>query len=283
MYKGLTLNEVLKSRKKYGSNTLSKTKRNTFFKSFLETLGDPIIKILIIALAFKTIVLFKNFDWYETIGILIAIFLASFISTISEYGSEKAFDKLQEESSKIKTKVRRDNITKEIPSDDVVVGDLIVLEEGDRIPSDGVLILGELVVDESSLTGESKEVYKDKDNNKLYKGTVVSSKQGLMKTTRVGDNTYYGRISKELQEKSPESPLKERLKVLAKTISKIGYLGALLGFISHLFSCIVLKNNYDYSLIIETLKNINLMSSYIIESLTLSVTIIIVCVPEGLL
>ncbi len=282
MYKGLNDNDVTKYRKEYGSNALSIKKKDSFFKLLLETLGDPIIKILIIALAFKTIVLFKNFDWYETIGILIAILLASFISTISEYGSEKAFDKLQEESSKIKAKVRRNGITKEVFIEDIVVNDIVVLESGDRVPADGVLIEGELICDESQLTGETKEIYKDKDNYKLYRGTVVTQKIGLMKVTKVGDNTYYGKISKELQEKSPESPLKTRLKVLANTISKIGYVGAALGFISHLFSIIVIGNNYDHNLIMQTVTNVNLMSNYIIESLTLAVTIIIVCVPEGL-
>ena len=282
MYKGLNDNDVTKYRKEYGSNALSIKKKDSFFKLLLETLGDPIIKILIIALAFKTIVLFKNFDWYETIGILIAILLASFISTISEYGSEKAFDKLQEESSKIKAKVRRNGITKEVFIEDIVVNDIVVLESGDRVPADGVLIEGELICDESQLTGETKEIYKDKDNYKLYRGTVVTQKIGLMKVTKVGDNTYYGKISKELQEKSPESPLKTRLKVLANTISKIGYVGAALGFISHLFSIIVIGNNYDHNLIMQTVTNVNLMSNYIIESLTLAVTIIIVCVPDGL-
>lgn len=282
MYKGLNEIEVTKNRKKYGNNELYIKKKESFLKLLLETLGDPIIKILIIALAFKTIVLFKNFDWYETIGILIAIILASLISTISEYGSEKAFDKLQEKSSKIKTKVRRNNITKEVFIEEIVVNDIVILQTGDKIPADGILVKGELICDESTLTGETKEIYKDEKNNKLYRGTVVTQKLGLMKVTKVGNDTYYGKISKQLQEKSPESPLKTRLKELAKTISKIGYIGALLGFISHLFSVIVIENNYDYNQIILTILNINLMTKYLIESLTLAITIIIVCVPEGL-
>ena len=107
---GLTDKEVLESRKKYGTNEINSTKMNSFLSLLIESLGDPIIKILLIALAIKTVFLFRNFDWFETIGILIAIFLASFISTISEYGSEKAFKKLQEESSKIKCKVKRNGI-----------------------------------------------------------------------------------------------------------------------------------------------------------------------------
>ena len=100
--KGLNNNEVLNSRKKYGTNSITKTKKNSFLKLLLESLADPIIRILLIALAIKVLFLFKSFDIYETIGILIAVFLASFISSISEYGSEEAFNRLQEESSKIK-------------------------------------------------------------------------------------------------------------------------------------------------------------------------------------
>ena len=99
---GLTTKEVIESRKKYGTNQINSKEKNSFIKLFIETLGDPIIKILLIALAIKTIFLFKDFDWFETIGIVIAIFVASLISTISEYGSEAAFERLQEESSKIK-------------------------------------------------------------------------------------------------------------------------------------------------------------------------------------
>ena len=105
--------------------------------------------------------LFKNFDWFETLGIVIAIFISSLISTISEYGSEKAFEKLQEESSKIKCRVKRNNKIVEIPIEEVVVNDIVYLSQGDRIPADGIIVKDSIDVDESSLTGESKEVSKD--------------------------------------------------------------------------------------------------------------------------
>ena len=95
-YNGLNEKQVVESRKTYGTNEIKKSKTNTFLSMLIESLGDPIIKILLIALMIKTVFLFRNFDWFETLGILIAIFLASFISTISEYGSEKAFKRLQE-------------------------------------------------------------------------------------------------------------------------------------------------------------------------------------------
>ena len=138
--KGLTEKEVLENRKKYGSNEISKIDKDSFLKMLITSLGDPIIKILLIALAIKTLFLFHDFDWYETVGIVIAIFMASFISTLSEYGSEKAFEKLEEDASKIKSKVKRNNILKEIYINDIVVGDIIEIEAGDQIPADGKII-----------------------------------------------------------------------------------------------------------------------------------------------
>lgn len=287
MKNGLTKEEVIKNREQYGSNALENIDKISFFKKLLESLGDPIIRILIIALGIKMVFLIKDFDWYETVGIVIAIFIASFISTISEYGSEQAFQKLQMEASKIKCKVKRNKIVEEISIKDVVVNDIVVLETGDKIPADGYLIEGEITVDESSLTGETKEVRKLSsttrlEKNRLYRGSVVYSKSGLMLVTEVGNNTLYGKLAKEVSEKSPDSPLKIRLRHLAKIISNIGYVGAFLVSVSYLFSAIVLKNNFDINLIKETVTNIPLMIGYILYALTLSVTIIVVAVPEGL-
>ena len=290
MYNGLTDEEVLENRKKYGSNELSKVKKEGFFRLLINTLGDPIIKILLIALAIKTVFLFKNFDWYETIGIVIAIMLASFISTISEYGSEKSFEKLQEEVAKINSKVIRKGKKIEIPMSEVVVGDIVSLEVGDKIPADGIIVKGKISVDESSLNGETKEVYKEpvlnlkniSDKNRVFKGSVVYSNTALMKVTEVGENTFYGQIALELQEKQPETPLKLRLRELAKFISKIGYVGAGLVFFSYLFKVIVINNNFDLKLIKETITNFPIITGHILYALTLCVTIIIVAVPEGL-
>ncbi|MCI8446729.1 MAG: calcium-translocating P-type ATPase, PMCA-type [Bacilli bacterium] len=288
---GLTDKQVVENRSKYGSNQITSKKRDSFFKLLLQTLGDPIIKILLIALAIKTIFLIQNFDWYETVGIVIAIFLASFISTISEYGSEEAFAKLQEESSKIKCRALRDGNITQIPIDEVVIGDIILLESGDKIPADGKLIEGDITVDESALNGEAKEAYKESvknifdngtEKNLVYRGTVVYSKRGKMLVTHVGNNTFYGKLASELQEKQPESPLKIKLRGLAKVISRIGYAGAILVSISYLFSVIVISNHFEISKIIETITNFPLMFGHILYALTLSVTIIVVAVPEGL-
>ncbi len=290
MYQGLNNNEVEQNRKKYGTNNISNVKTNSFFKLLLESLGDPIIKILLIALAIKVVFLFKDFDYFETLGILIAIFLASFISTISEYGSEAAFRRLQEESSKILVKVIRNGAVISIPIEEVVVKDIIVLGSGDKIPADGYILKGELSVDESSLNGEAKEAKKYpplnvnnlKDNNKVFRGTVVYNGNAYMEVTSVGDKTMYGALAHEVAEASPTSPLKLRLAGLAKFISKIGYFGAGLVTISYLFSVIVIDNNFDMTAILNTLTNFKVMFDHLIYALTLSVTIIVVAVPEGL-
>lgn len=281
MKNGLTEEEVLISRRKYGTNALSKKQKESFIKKLITTLGDPIIKILLIALAIKTLFLFKDFDWYETIGIVIAIFLASFISTISEYGSEKAFEKLGEDAQKTYSKVKRNNKLNEIMINDIVVGDIIKLESGDQIPADGKLISGKLAINESNLNGEMKEINK-KEGNMVYRSSVVYEGEGIMIATKVGDDTLYGAINKEISEEKPTSPLKQRLTHLAKQISKIGYIGAILVTISYLFSAIIIDNNFNIEQIKQTITNFPLMFGYLLHALTLSVTIIVVAVPEGL-
>lgn len=287
---GLTSDEVIKNRKKYGNNSLTKKNNDTFFKLLLETLSDPIIKILLIALGIKTIFLIKDFDWYETVGIVIAIMVASLISSISEYGSMRAFNKLTEETSLIKVRAKRDNKVIEIPINDVVYNDIILLGEGDKVPADGIIVSGIIVVDESMLDGEAKEKYKKacidinkiEDDNKVYMSSVVYNGSALMLVTQVGDNTIYGKLAQELQEKEDPSPLKLRLTELAKNISRIGYVASFLVAFSFLFNKIFILNEFNISMILSTLTNYKIMFSYILEAMTLCVTIIVVAVPEGL-
>lgn len=288
---GLTEEEVKASKIEHGTNMITSKKQDSFFKLLLESLGDPIIKILLVALGIKVIFLLKDFDWFETVGIVIAIFVASFISSISEYGSEKAFARLQQESLKLKCRVKRNGKKEEIPIEDVVVGDLVLLEAGDKIPADGKLIAGTLSVDESSLNGETKEAHKEAvrnindagiDKNHVFRGTVVYSKEATMLVTSVGDDTLFGKLAKEIQEKQPDSPLKIRLRGLAQIISRIGYVGAVLVSFSYLFSVIFIANQFNMSKIVEMITNFPVISGHILYALTLSVTIIVVAVPEGL-
>jgi len=287
---GLSKEEVIRAREKYGSNALETIHRDTFFKQLLRSLGDPIIRILLIALGIKTIFLIKDFDWYETVGIAIAIFLASFISTLSEYGSEKAFDKLQQEAAKTKVKVKRFEGILTIPLEEIVVGDIVLLEYGEKIPADGVLLTGSLTIDESSITGESKEIYKYpfktgtelKETNQLFRGSVIYQGTGKMLVTKVGVNTFYGKIAKELQDVQPESPLKSRLRHLATIISRIGYCSAFFVALSYLFFSIVINNQFDINKIIIYCSDLSLLFAHLLYALTLAVTMIVVSVPEGL-
>ncbi len=287
---GLSKEEVIRAREKYGSNALETIHRDTFFKQLLRSLGDPIIRILLIALGIKTIFLIKDFDWYETVGIAVAIFLASFISTLSEYGSEKAFDKLQQEAAKTKVKVKRFEGILTIPLEEIVVGDIVLLEYGEKIPADGVLLTGSLTIDESSITGESKEIYKYpfktgtelKETNQLFRGSVIYQGTGKMLVTKVGVNTFYGKIAKELQDVQPESPLKSRLRHLATIISRIGYCSAFFVALSYLFFSIVINNQFDINKIITYCSDLSLLFAHLLYALTLAVTMIVVSVPEGL-
>ena len=261
-YSGLTDEEVIENRKMYGSNEIVKGNNNSLLKIVISSLGDPIIRILLIALAVKTFFFLQHFDWFETIGILITIIMASFISSISEYGSEKAFNILFEEASKLKCLCMRNKQKIEIYESELVKDDIVFLESGNKVPADGVVVEGIIGVDESSLNGETKEK-RIGYNEMILKGSIVLSGKGVMKVTNVGVNTFYGKLAEELKEKGPNSPLKLRLLGLAKMISVFGYIGAFIIFISYIL-----------------LNGLNIEN--IIYALTLAVTIIIVCVPEGL-
>ena len=286
---GLKEDEVKESRKRYGSNSINEKNKNTFFNLFIETLGDPIIKILLIALAIKTIFLFRDFDYFETMGIVLAVLVASLISAISEYGSNKAFQRMQEESSRIKVLVKRDGKTKEITIDEIVKNDILILAPGNKVPADGILIKGKLSVDESSLNGETKEVYKEyidnislaTEKNRVYRGTTIYDGEALILVTKIGMDTLYGKMAKVLTEEEDASPLKLRLTNLAKVISRIGYIAAILIAVAYLFSKVFIINNFNLTIIRETI-TLNKFFSLILEALTLAVSVLVMSVPEGL-
>jgi magnesium-transporting ATPase (P-type) len=269
-FSGLTEAEVTASRTKYGANRVTEKKRRSLLRRVLENLGDPMIKILLVALAINLLFVFNTSDWAETAGIAAAVFLAVLISTLSEQGAQSAFRKLQEEASKILCRVIRCGITVELPVDKVVVGDLVCLQAGDRVPADGILVQGKLDLDQSALNGETKEAHKTTGGPCMSASAVVAG-EGLLRVTAVGDGTVYGQIAGEVQEEKIVSPLKERLSALAKTISLFGYLGAALAAMAYLFS-IRIWEAQDMAFVVEKL----------LHAATLAVTVIVVAVPEGL-
>ncbi|MBR5902778.1 MAG: ATPase P, partial [Clostridia bacterium] len=154
---GLSDRDIERSRREHGTNIISKARRRGFISQFLSAFSDPIIKILCAALAINVLFSLRSQGWFETVGIALSIFMSSLVSTLSEYGSESAFIRLQEEAGKLTARLMRGGRLQQLPADDIVVGDIVWLQAGERIPADGVLVQGELRVDQSPINGESRE------------------------------------------------------------------------------------------------------------------------------
>ena len=285
--------QVKQMREQYGGNTLTRKKRKGFFSQYLAAFGDPIIKILLIALALNILIAIKTANIFEPLGIAIALFLATFVSTVSEYGSESAFEKMEQEARSVTIRVMRSSKLTVIDSCDLVVGDVVMLSAGERVPADGIVVSGKLYLDQSALNGESKETekipYKTVKNkwdlsekNQLFRGSVVVGGQGIMVVANVGDNTFYGDMAQQMQESAGTSPLKLRLEGLAKTIGRLGYIAAGLIIIADLFNGIVIDNAFQMTKIMDEIYNLPLMLSNLMHAITLGITVIVVAVPEGL-
>lgn len=275
--KGLTYKKVEKNRELYGSNALSKKEKESLLSKLIEGFKDKMIIILLIALAINVIFVFLGqAEWYEAVGIAIAVLIANFVSVFSEYKNENKFQELQDKASEIKCKVYRDGILTEISINDIVVDDIVKLESGDKIPADGIVVDGEVKVDQSTLNGESEEVTKSYNletkigakadlSNEMYvfRGTVVTSGECLMEVKSVGDHTLYGKLNQEMQEETRPSPLKVKLGILADQIATFGKVGAILIAVVYTF-----------------VSGISFKS--ILDAIILAVTIIVMAVPEGL-
>ena len=278
---GLTNEEVEKSREQHGENKLQEYKRKSFFKCFLANLGDPIIKVLIGALFINIIFMFPNINWFESGGILCSIITATVVSTFSEYSSENTFERLRKENENVVSIVKRAEGVCEIPSQEVVVGDICIVDAGTRVAADGVVLTGEAYADESALTGESREVNK-KAGDKVFKGSLILSGGCEMQVEAVGQSTYYGTVAKELMSDTRPSPLKKRLSQLAKSISAIGYLAALVIALAYLFNVFFIDTGFDVSKTLAMVSDVKLLVSKLLYALTLAVSIVVVAVPEGL-
>ena len=291
-HRGLTTLQVKESRESYGSNSLSEKPRRRFLSLLWENLSDPIIRILLAALGVNIALWFRAFEWYESLGIVVSILLSTLVSSISERGSEKAFARLQTELTSVSCRVRRDGEVQQIPHAQVVRGDLVLLQAGERVPADGYLLEGTVSLDQSALNGESRECRKRAgreaakpdfmDTSSLFRGAVVCAGEGLMCVTQVGDRTVYGALAAELQEQTRESPLKARLGVLARTISHLGYGAAVLVGLVDLFESIVLSAHWNPVVIESILMTPTVLLTKILHALTLAITVVVVAVPEGL-
>ena len=290
---GLTDQQVLASRQEHGSNQLAETPSQTFWDKLKGNLKDPIIKILILAFGINVIfAIIGESDWLQTVGIGFAVVLSTMISTWSEHSNEEAFQRTQSDASKIMTKVYRNGRPEEIIIDDLVQGDLVILQSGDKIPADGKLLHGSLILDQSALNGESDEAkkevgegqdFKDTFNPQtLFRGTVVTSGEGVMELMKVGSDSMYGQMAAEMTVDDMESPLKAKLKQLAGQIAKLGYTAGVLVFLVVMFQNIFMANQFDNHLIHQYVTDWATFGHQTLKAFILGVIIVVIAVPEGL-
>ncbi|MCI8805360.1 MAG: calcium-translocating P-type ATPase, PMCA-type [Clostridiales bacterium] len=293
---GLTGKEAEASRSKYGSNQIPDSEPTTFWQEFKETFSDPMIRILLAIAAIMIIMwIFGYADIYEPLGTIIAVLIVAFVSAKTGVASDTKYRELKNSTKKDQCKVYRDGVVKVIDVDEVVVGDKILLQSGDKIPADGVLISGNLRVDNSALNGEAEECKKTEaledfqlpeditgdtfvDKHSLFRGAVVFDGEGVLDVRKVGLKTMMGKMAEEMQEDEPDSPLKVKLTKLAGQISTFGYIGAVVIAVLYLGYFVINAGGFDdfFALGFEQI------FKKIVEAVSLAVVIIVCAVPEGL-
>ncbi|OKZ07080.1 MAG: calcium-translocating P-type ATPase, PMCA-type [Phocaeicola plebeius] len=290
-FKGLTDQKVLQNRQKYGMNLLTPPKRPSIWKLYLEKFQDPVIKVLLVAAAFSLLISIIESEYAETIGIFFAIFLATGIGFYFEYDANKKFDLLNAVGEETPVMVIRNGKVHEIPKKDIVVGDVVILNTGDEIPADGVLLEAvSLQVNESSLTGElmvnktTDEAHFDEEatypSNSVMRGTTVTDGHGVMCVERVGDATEIGKVARQATEQSQEqTPLNLQLTKLANLIGKVGFTIATLTFViftaKDLYAYLSVTAVTDWHQWLE-------IARIVLKYFMMAVTLIVVAVPEGL-
>ena len=290
-FKGLTDQEVLQNRQKYGMNLLTPPKRPSIWKLYLEKFQDPVIKVLLVAAAFSLLISIIESEYAETIGIFFAIFLATGIGFYFEYDANKKFDLLNAVGEETPVMVIRNGKVHEIPKKDIVVGDVVILNTGDEIPADGVLLEAvSLQVNESSLTRElmvnktTDEAHFDEEatypSNSVMRGTTVTDGHGVMCVERVGDATEIGKVARQATEQSQEqTPLNLQLTKLANLIGKVGFTIATLTFV--IFTAKDLYVHLNNTTITDWHQWLEI-ARIVLKYFMMAVTLIVVAVPEGL-
>lgn len=295
-FNGLTDKEVEASRQQYGSNVIPDSEPTTFWEEFKETFGDPMIKILLAIAALMIVMFFFGYaEIYEPLGTIVAVLIVAFVSAKTGVASDTKYRELKDSTEKDKCKVHRNGLVTVIDVDDVVVGDKVLLQSGDKIPADGVLISGSLRVDNSALNGEAEECKKTAadesfqlaenitgdtfvDAHSLFRGAVVFDGEGVLDVRKVGLKTMMGKMAEEMQENEPDSPLKVKLAKLAKQISTFGYIGAIVIAVLYFAYFIMTAGGFGafFSMGVEV------VVKKIVEAVSLAVVIIVCAVPEGL-
>ena len=297
MLQGLNDEEVLDNRQKFGDNKIIEAEPETFLDKFKDAFGDPMIKLLIAIACIMAIMAFLGYaEWGELIGIVISVLLVTGISAKTEMSSDNEYRKLKDGTKKELCKVYRNGKIVEIEVDDVVVGDRIIIQSGDKIPADGVLCSGAIAVDNSALNGESEEckkyaitndfIYREVaitgdtfvDKHSLFRGAVVVNGEGVLEVKKVGMMTMMGEMAKDMQDDDVESPLKVKLSKLADSISKFGYIGAVVIAITLMIHKVIVAGG------VSPYFDLGMMYVFkdLLEVLMLAVVIIVMAVPEGL-
>ena len=297
MLHGLNDEEVLESRQKFGDNKIIEAEPETFLDKFKDAFGDPMIKLLLAIACIMAIMAFLGYaEWGELIGIVISVLLVTVISAKTEMSSDNEYRKLKDGAKKELCKVYRNGKIVEIEVDDVVVGDRIIIQSGDKIPADGVLCSGAIAVDNSALNGESEEckkyaipndfIYREVaitgdtfvDKHSLFRGAVVVNGEGVLEVKKVGMMTMMGEMAKDMQDDDVESPLKVKLSKLADSISKFGYIGAVVIAITLMIHKVIVAGG------VSPYFDLGMMYVFkdLLEVLMLAVVIIVMAVPEGL-
>lgn len=281
---GLTDEQVKQSREQHGKNVLTPPQRTSLWKLYLDKYRDPIIQILLVAAFVSLILAFIEKNFMETIGIFVAVFLATIVGFYFERDAAKKFNLLTALSEEQPVKVRRNGKVMEIPRHDVVVGDVVLVEVGDEVPADGELIVcNDLQINESALTGEpvaEKSLEGGGDGayprNVILRSTMVMNGRGEFLVTAVGDATEIGKVAKKSTEQtSVETPLHMQLDKLAKMISKVGSVVSVAAFFIFLIHDILTNPAWGG-------KDYFYMAEIVLKYFMMAVTLIVMAVPEGL-
>lgn len=281
---GLTDEQVKQSREQHGKNVLTPPQRTSLWKLYLDKYRDPIIQILLVAAFVSLILAFIEKNFMETIGIFVAVFLATTVGFYFERDAAKKFNLLTALSEEQPVKVRRNGKVMEIPRHDVVVGDIVLVEVGDEVPADGELIVcNDLQINESALTGEpvaEKSLEGGGDGayprNVILRSTMVMNGRGEFVVTAVGDATEIGKVAKKSTEQtSVETPLHMQLDKLAKMISKVGSVVSVAAFFIFLIHDILTNPVWGG-------KDYFYMAEIVLKYFMMAVTLIVMAVPEGL-
>ncbi len=295
-FNGLTDKEVEDSRSKFGSNEIPDSEPTTFWEEFKETFGDPMIKILLAIAVLMIVMFFFGYaEIYEPLGTIVAVLIVAFVSAKTGVASDTKYRELKDSTKKDQCKVHRNGVVAVIDVDDIVVGDKVLLQSGDKIPADGILVSGDLRVDNSALNGEAEECKKNAvtedvqladditgdtfvDGYSLFRGAVVFDGEGILDVRKVGLKTMMGKMAEEMQEDEPDSPLKVKLAKLAKQISTFGYIGAIVIAILYLAYFVTSEGGVSAFFAL----GMGTVVKKIVEAVSLAVVIIVCAVPEGL-